>query len=95
MIKSLLQDSPYPRETQTPVLNILKKTKNENTGSLRSIPKHSKKVSCVNNQFFLNTKVKLWTSSFCGLVFIKLESVKFDINPVDSQLSLHVPCHIR
>ncbi|KAK1373226.1 Synaptonemal complex protein 1 [Heracleum sosnowskyi] len=39
------EDSPYPRETQTPVLNILKKSKNENTGSMRSIPKHSKKVT--------------------------------------------------
>lgn len=39
------KDSPYRRETQTPVLNILKKTKNENTGSMRSIPKHSRKVT--------------------------------------------------
>ncbi|WOG95304.1 hypothetical protein DCAR_0414616 [Daucus carota subsp. sativus] len=39
------EDSPYLRETQTPVSNILKRTKNENTGSMRSIPKHSKKVT--------------------------------------------------
>ncbi|KAF7850995.1 hypothetical protein BT93_L4739 [Corymbia citriodora subsp. variegata] len=37
------QDSPLPEATQTPVSKLLKKVENTNTGSVASIPKHSKK----------------------------------------------------
>ncbi|PSR99884.1 Synaptonemal complex protein [Actinidia chinensis var. chinensis] len=39
------KDSPYVKATQTPVSNLLKKVENVNTGSVVSIPKHSKKVT--------------------------------------------------
>ncbi|XP_030542715.1 synaptonemal complex protein 1-like isoform X2 [Rhodamnia argentea] len=39
------QDSPLPKATQTPVSKLLKKVENTNTGSVASIPKHSKKVT--------------------------------------------------
>ncbi|XP_057469246.1 synaptonemal complex protein 1-like isoform X2 [Actinidia eriantha] len=39
------KDSPYTKATQTPVSNLLKKVENVNTGSVVSIPKHSKKVT--------------------------------------------------
>lgn len=39
------QDPPLPEATQTPVSTLLKKVENTNTGSVASIPKHSKKVT--------------------------------------------------
>ncbi|KAF8404596.1 hypothetical protein HHK36_009483 [Tetracentron sinense] len=39
------KDSPFLRATQTPVTNLLKKVKKPNTGSIMSIPKHSRKVT--------------------------------------------------
>ncbi|XP_057490890.1 synaptonemal complex protein 1-like isoform X2 [Actinidia eriantha] len=38
-------DSPYVKATQTPVSNLLKKVESVNTGSVMSIPKHSRKVT--------------------------------------------------
>ncbi|XP_059631354.1 synaptonemal complex protein 1-like [Cornus florida] len=43
--KATDKNSSYLRATQTPVSNLLKKTENVNTGSVRSIPKHSRKVT--------------------------------------------------
>ncbi|XP_057490889.1 synaptonemal complex protein 1-like isoform X1 [Actinidia eriantha] len=39
------KDSPYVKATQTPVSNLLKKVESVNTGSVMSIPKHSRKVT--------------------------------------------------
>ncbi|MBA0691862.1 hypothetical protein Goari_009465 [Gossypium aridum] len=39
------KESPFPGVTQTPVSKLLKKVENTNTGSVRSIPKHHKKVT--------------------------------------------------
>ncbi|KAK9270469.1 hypothetical protein L1049_026049 [Liquidambar formosana] len=39
------KDSPFLRATQTPVSNLLKKVETANTGSVMSIPKHSRKVT--------------------------------------------------
>ncbi|KAL3733157.1 hypothetical protein ACJRO7_022648 [Eucalyptus globulus] len=39
------QNPPLPEATQTPVSTLLKKVENTNTGSVASIPKHSKKVT--------------------------------------------------
>ncbi|KAG5544014.1 hypothetical protein RHGRI_016686 [Rhododendron griersonianum] len=39
------KDSPYLKATQTPVSTLLKKVEKVNTGSVMSIPKHSRKVT--------------------------------------------------
>ncbi|PPR80301.1 hypothetical protein GOBAR_AA40411 [Gossypium barbadense] len=39
------KESPFPGVTQTPVSKLLKKVENTNTRSVRSIPKHHKKVT--------------------------------------------------
>ncbi|KAK3033908.1 hypothetical protein RJ639_033543 [Escallonia herrerae] len=39
------KESPYVKATQTPVSNLLKKVEKVNTGSIMSIPKHSRKVT--------------------------------------------------
>ncbi|KAK3013829.1 hypothetical protein RJ639_009475 [Escallonia herrerae] len=39
------KESPYVKATQTPVSNLLKKVEQVNTGSIMSIPKHSRKVT--------------------------------------------------
>ncbi|CDO99860.1 unnamed protein product [Coffea canephora] len=40
-----LPDSPYLTATQTPVSNLLRKAEKGNTGSVMSLPKHSRKVT--------------------------------------------------
>ncbi|PIN12991.1 hypothetical protein CDL12_14392 [Handroanthus impetiginosus] len=39
------KDSPYLNATETPVSNLLKNVENVNTGSVMSLPKHSRKVT--------------------------------------------------
>lgn len=39
------EDSPYLTATQTPVSNLLRKAEKGNTGSVMSLPKHSRKVT--------------------------------------------------
>ncbi|XP_073304796.1 synaptonemal complex protein 1-like [Primulina huaijiensis] len=39
------KDSPYQKESQTPVSNLLKRVEKENQGSVMSLPKHSRKVT--------------------------------------------------
>ncbi|XP_052200878.1 synaptonemal complex protein 1-like isoform X2 [Diospyros lotus] len=43
--KNDVESSPYVRATQEPVSNLLKKVEKVNTGSMMSIPKHSRKVT--------------------------------------------------
>ncbi|KDP41376.1 hypothetical protein JCGZ_15783 [Jatropha curcas] len=44
-LENIVKDLPFLEETQTPVSKILKRAENANTGSVRSIPKHHKKVT--------------------------------------------------
>ncbi|KAF5955299.1 hypothetical protein HYC85_008155 [Camellia sinensis] len=42
-VENEAKNSPYLRTTQTPISNLLKKVEKANTGSVMSIPKHSRK----------------------------------------------------
>ncbi|THG12677.1 hypothetical protein TEA_026804 [Camellia sinensis var. sinensis] len=44
-VENEAKNSPYLRTTQTPISNLLKKVEKANTGSVMSIPKHSRKVT--------------------------------------------------
>ncbi|XP_058217863.1 synaptonemal complex protein 1-like isoform X2 [Rhododendron vialii] len=44
-VENVQKDSPYLKATQTPVSTLLKKVEKVNTGSVMSIPKHSRKVT--------------------------------------------------